>query len=119
MTWLPGSAELAPEAAARYRELSEGLWTTGIDAAVLKACEARIHALVRGEPDPTRAKALDDGGRAAVRFAEQFVLDPHGLCDADFDVLHAHFDDAGIAALVLAVAVFDARARFEVALEVA
>jgi alkylhydroperoxidase family enzyme len=119
VTWLPGSAELALEAAARYRELSDGLWGMGVDPAVLGACAARIRALVRCEPDPTRPEALGAAGRAALRVAEQFVLDPHGLRDADFEALHAHFDDAGIAALVLAVAVFDARARFEVALEVA
>lgn len=119
MSWLPGSPELAPEALAAYRDLYDGLWTTGLDAAVLDVCERRVHALVRCEPDPTSGLDLDDAQRACLAFAEQYVLDPHGLRDEDFLALHEHLDDAGVAALVLAVAMFDARARFEVALEVA
>lgn len=119
MTWLPGSAELAPEPLARARELYDGLWTTGVDRRILAWCERRVHALVRCEPDPTSGVELTDAERCCVAFAEQYVLDPHALGDADFDRLRDHLDDAGIAGLVLAVAMFDARARFEVALEVA
>ncbi|GIU86664.1 MAG: hypothetical protein KatS3mg009_1179 [Acidimicrobiia bacterium] len=118
MSWLPGRAELAPEPLARYRELYDGLWRTGVDPGVLSWCERRVHALVRCEPDPTAGAPLTGAQRACLAFAEQYVLDPHGLRDADFAALREHLDDAGIAALVLAVAMFDARARFEVALEV-
>ena len=118
MSWLPGPCELASPAHARYRELYEGLWTTGIEATVLDVCEQRVHALVRCESDPTRTMVLTPLQRVCVAFAEQYVLDPHGLRDQDFEAMHEHLDDAGIAALVLAVSMFDARARFEVALEV-
>jgi hypothetical protein len=119
VSWLPGPAELAPEALTAYRDLYDGLWTTGLERAVLDVCERRVHALVRCEPDPTSGLDLNDAQRACLAFAEQYVLDPHGLRDDDFVALREHLDDAGIAALVLAVAMFDARARFEVALEVA
>ena len=56
--------------------------------------------------------------RVAVAYAEQYALDPHGLRDSDFVVLHDHFTDAQLATLTLAVAMFDARARFSRALEV-
>ena len=61
-----------------------------------------------------RARAL----RVAVRFSEQYALDPHGLTDRDFELLHEHYSDEQIATIVLAAAMFDARARFSVALGV-
>jgi hypothetical protein len=110
---------LRPRAYERFRELYDGLWDAGVDRATLEACRARVQSLLRLEPDPVDRAALDDAQRAAVAFAEQYVLDPHGLRDADFAALHAHMDPPAIATLVLAVAMFDARARFERALEVA
>ena len=56
--------------------------------------------------------------RAAVGYAEQYALDPHGLRDSDFEALHEYFADAQLATLTLAVAMYDALARFSVALEV-
>ncbi len=84
----------------------------------LAACRARIEALLRFEPDPTTRLDLDDAQHAAVGYAEQYALDPHGLRDSDFDALHEHFTDAQLATLTLAVAMYDALARFTVALEV-
>jgi len=128
MTWLreeaPGATALdrvfglRPNAYARFGELLDGLPGGGVDETTLDACRARIDALLRFEPDPTTALALDDAQRAAVGYAEQYALDPHGLRDSDFDALHEHFDDAQLATLTLAVAMYDALARFSVALEV-
>ncbi len=128
MTWLREEARgatpldrvfgLRPNAYARFRELLDGLADGGIDAATLDACRARIDALVRCEPDPTGALDLTDGQRRAVGYAEQYALDPHGLRDSDFEALHEHFGDAQLATLTLAVAMYDALARFSVALEV-
>jgi hypothetical protein len=128
MTWLRTEAAgdtaldrvfgLRPNAYARFRELLDGLADGGIDGTTLDACRARIDALLRFEPDPTSALDLSDAQRAAVGYAEQYALDPHGLRDADFDALHAHFTDAQLATLTLAVAMYDAQARFSVALEV-
>jgi len=128
MTWLrsvaPGATSfervfgLRPNAYARFTELLDGLAGGGIDATTLDACAQRIDALLRFEADPTTALGLTEAQRAAVGYAEQYALDPHGLCDSDFDALHAHFTDAQLATLTLAVAMYDARARFSVALEV-
>jgi len=118
VSWLPGTPELAPAAYERFRALYDGLWRGGMDAGVLELCRARIGALVRAERSPIDWSELDDAQRAALAFAEQYVLDPHGLRDSDFAALHAHFEPPEIATLVLAVAMFDARSRFECALEV-
>jgi alkylhydroperoxidase family enzyme len=123
MTWLRAAVQgdsvfgLRPNAHARFRELYDGLWSRDVDARTLDACRDRIAALLRYEPDPTAAVDLPAAQRAAVDYAEQYALDPHGLRDEDFDALHDHYDDAQLATLTLAVAMFDARARFDVALE--
>jgi hypothetical protein len=128
MTWLreeaPGATPLdrvfglRPNAYATFRDLLDGLAAGGIDAATLDACRARIDALLRIEADPTGALDLTQAQRAAVGYAEQYALDPHGLRDSDFDALHDYYTDAQLATLTLAVAMYDARARFCVALEV-
>jgi hypothetical protein len=128
VTWLrsvaPGATSfervfgLRPNAYARFAELLDGLAGGGIDTTTLDACAQRIDALLRFEPDPTTVLALTEAQRAAVGYAEQYALDPHGLRDSDFDALHEHFTDAQLATLTLAVAMYDARARFSVALEV-
>jgi hypothetical protein len=128
VTWLRTAAEgetgfeqvfgLRPDAFVRFAELIDLLPEGGIDSTTLDACRDRIDALLRFEPDPTAARALTDAQSAAVGYAEQYALDPHGLRDADFDALHEHYDDARIATLTLAVAMYDAQARFSVALDV-
>jgi alkylhydroperoxidase family enzyme len=109
---------LRPNAYARFTELLDALAEGGVEDATLAACRARIDALLRFEPDPTPALDLDAAGHAAVGYAEQYALDPHGLRDSDFDALHEYFTDAQLATLTLAVAMYDALARFTVALEV-
>jgi alkylhydroperoxidase family enzyme len=109
---------LRPDAYERFRELLAALPHGGVDVVTLDACRDRIDALLRFEPDPTTARPLTVAQRAAVGYAEQYALDPHGLRDTDFDALHEHYDDAQLATLTLAVAMYDALARFSVALEV-
>jgi hypothetical protein len=128
MTWLRSVAAgdtgldrvfgLRPDAYARFRELLALIPDGGIDGTTLDACRDRIDALLRFEPDPTSGRDLTTAARAAVGYAEQYALDPHGLRDADFDALHEHYDDAQLATLTLAVAMYDAQARFSVALDV-
>ena len=127
MTWLRTVADgdtgidrvfgLRPNAYARFRELLDLLPEGGIDAGTLDACHDRIDALLRYEPDPTATRDLTAAQRAAVGYAEQYALDPHGLRDTDFAALHEHYDDAQLATLTLAVAMYDAQARVCVALE--
>lgn len=123
MTWLRADVHgdevfgLRANAHERFQALYDGLWQGGVDAQTLDACRDRIRALLRYEADPTATLDLTAAQRAAVDYAEQYALDPHGLRDDDFVALHEHYDDAQLATLTLAVAMFDARARFDVALE--
>jgi len=119
-TWLSVEAgtdvwDLVPDAAVALRALYASLWDAGIDPAVLDACRARVEAVVAGLPrsDP------EDGGaavRAAVAFAEQYALDPHGVTDADAAALHDLFTPEELAVLTTALATFDALARVRVVL---
>src|SRR5689334_14675025 len=113
MTWLrevaPGESPLdrvfglRPNAYATFCALLDALHGGGIDDVTLTACGSRIDALLRFEPDPTGGSELTEAQRAAVGYAEQYALDPHGLRDSDFDALHAYFSDAQLATLTLAV----------------
>ena len=51
-------------------------------------------------------------------FAEQFVLDPHGVDDALRDAVIDHYELAGLVALCEALALFDGFCRFRTVLGV-
>lgn len=76
--------------------------------------EAQVAALARW---PT-APELDDGHRACLTIAERFVQDPHGLTDDEAAAARAHLGDAGLVALLEALALFDGFTRFRVLLGV-
>lgn len=135
MTWLPVAAAgedvldrtlgLLPEAHRMYRELEDAVWACGLDRALLERCQARIAHLVGDTrtADPRRAREasrpdrLSEPDRAALSFAEQFVLDPHGVTDDMCAAVVRELGEAGAAGLTLAVAVFEATSRFRVALQ--
>jgi alkylhydroperoxidase family enzyme len=134
---------LRPDAYARFREMYAGLWDPAvIDPVVLELCrlriatvlgcdaerairytdataagltEGRVAKLPRWPDDP----AFTAAERAAIEFAEQYVIDPHGLADEHFTELHREFDEPALATLTLAVAMFDALTRMRLALDVA
>jgi alkylhydroperoxidase family enzyme len=132
---------LRPAAYERFRELYGGLWDPAVlDPRVLELCRLRIATLLGC--DAERAIRYDDAAaalgeddvaalprwptstrftaaeQAALGFAEQYVMDPHGLSDDDFAVLRTRFDAPALATLTLAVAMFDALTRFRLALGV-
>ncbi|HZQ86265.1 MAG TPA: hypothetical protein VFA83_15565 [Acidimicrobiales bacterium] len=114
-TWLPLDAgaevlELLPGAGEALRALYRSLWESGVDPAVLSACQAAIESAIGTlRTDPPHA--ADAATQAAVMFAEQYVVDAHGVTDAQAAALHEHFTDAQLAALTTAIATFDAIAR--------
>jgi alkylhydroperoxidase family enzyme len=57
--------------------------------------------------------------RACLRLAEQFVLDAKGIGDADVAPVRAALGDAGVVALVEALALFDGFTRFQKMLGIA
>jgi alkylhydroperoxidase family enzyme len=131
---------LAPAGWDAFRSLHADLWTTGaVEARVLDLCRRRVATLLGRDADdglpgpppgagataaqvaalsrwPT-APCFTDDERACLAFAEQYVLDPHGFSDADVAAMEAGLGAAGVAALVLAIAVFEATARFRAALD--
>jgi alkylhydroperoxidase family enzyme len=133
---------LRSDAYARFRELYGGLWDPAvIDPRILELSRLRIATILGcdGERAVRFSDALDAGvteddvaalpawpssarfspaERAAIAYAEQYVFDPHELTDDHFAALHEHLDEPAIATLSLAVAMFDALARFRLALGV-
>src|SRR5690606_38228335 len=93
--------------------------------ALLERCRARIAQLVgdsegadpRRAQEATRQDRLPGADRAALCFAEQFVLDPHGVTDDMCAAVVCELGEPGAAGLTLAVAVFEATSRFRVALQ--
>jgi len=143
MTWLPVAgaetperllAAVAPTVAARLDALTSGLQSPdALSPAVLELCRRRIAMLHRWNPGPApgleppalqraalaawpTSPAFTEIDRACLGFAEQFVLDPHGMTDAAFAELRRLLDARAIATLALAVATFDATTRFAVAM---
>lgn len=60
-----------------------------------------------------RSERFDATERACLRLAEQFVLDAKGVGDDEIAPVRAALGDAGVVALVEALALFDGFARFE------
>jgi AhpD family alkylhydroperoxidase len=133
---------LVPEAYDAYRRLDGALWDPDlVDPALLELCRLRIAQLVGCDAelvvrhDEARAAGITeakigelrqwptsshyaDGDRAVLNFAEKFVIDASSVDDEDCAGLREHLSDPEIAALTTAVALFDAMARFQVALGV-
>jgi alkylhydroperoxidase family enzyme len=132
---------LCPELHADLVAFTDLLWTCGVDPVLLELCRLRVAQLLgsageqaRHSP-PARAAGLSAekiaaleqwrGGaafsareRACLELAEQFVLNPRGVADADVAAVAAHLSAAETVAVVEALAVFDGFTRFRVILAV-
>jgi alkylhydroperoxidase family enzyme len=114
-TWLPVNAgsevlELIDGAGEGLRALYASLWDAGVDQGVLAACQSAIEATIGTRP-AGGPQVHDAATQAAVMFAEQYVVDAHGVTDAQAAVLHEHFTDPELAVLTTAIATFDAITR--------
>jgi len=147
MPWLGSTSfaqvfALRPQLYADYVAFAERIWSDGaVDPQLLELCrllvaqmlgcpselrrrtpqamtaglsEARIAAL----SDWRRSTELSAAERACLRFAQGFVLDPHGLTDADAAAVAAHLSPPEMVALVEALALFDGFTRFRLMLGV-
>ena len=74
--------------------------------------ETQIAALARWPDEPT----FTDAQRAALAYAEQFVLDPHGVTDAQHRELLEHFSAAQLVELTAGLALFLGFSKIAVAL---
>lgn len=125
-TWLPEQAPggtqfdavfgLRPDLYAAYREFERVFWEHRLlDPAILDACRARCAQLLRAEGAPAEPVQAGDPASAlgaCLTLTDQFVLDPHGVTAEMRDAVVAHVGDAGLVALVEALAVFDGFTRF-------
>jgi hypothetical protein len=134
-TWLPdvahtdGESEfdavfgLRPDLFAAYRDFESMFWTHALlDAEILDACRARCAQLLRAAGAPVEPVAADDPTSAlaaCLTLAEQFVIDPHSVTAEMRDAVVRHVGDAGLVALVEALAVFDGFTRVRTVLGIA
>src|SRR5262245_30789352 len=128
--------DLRPDLYADYRAFLALFWTRdALGPVVLELCRLRVAQLLRCEGElrlryrPARAAGLEeptiallerwptapafsDAERACLAYAEQFVLDAHGVTDAQAAAVTAHLGAAGLVALTEALALFEGFARF-------
>jgi alkylhydroperoxidase family enzyme len=133
---------LIPDAYVRYQALAAHIWKPGlIDPVVLEVCRLRVAQIIRSDRDLAArtpeaiAAGLDEAKigelsqwptsasyspkeRAALGFAEMYVIDPGSVTDGQCAEVNEQFTPAEVAVLTTAIAVFDAMARFQVALAV-
>jgi hypothetical protein len=128
LEWL-ADAGLTPPVHARLVELEAAVWDGALDEHLLRLLRARAGQLVGdtvfpGDEDlaevarhwPTADLTAKE--QAALRWIEQFVIDPSELTDADAAALTADLTAEECATLTTAIALFEALARTRVALAV-
>ena len=132
---------LRPELDALLQAYLAETWSSG-DPVVLELCRLRTatlhgdtdqrrlrHAgaveagltetMVAALPDHHRAACFTDHQRRCIAYAEQYVIDVHGLTDADADGVKAGMSDADFVAFTVALGLFDGVGRLRLALGVA
>ncbi len=130
-----------PDLYGPFREFYAVFWRDRlVDPVVLDLCRLRVAQLlgcmselaVRYQPAvdggltdvmvaelsswPT-SDAFDDAQRAAIAFAEQFVIDPQGIKGPVRDTLREHYELPEVVALTEALALFDGFTRFRLILK--
>ncbi|MCU1374108.1 MAG: hypothetical protein JWO68_1394 [Actinomycetia bacterium] len=127
LDWL-SDAGLTPPVHAKLVELEAALWDGTVDADLLRLVRARAAQLIGDQVAPgdeaiaetartwTSSPDLDDQARVVMRWAEQFVIDPHEITDADAEALRGVLDGRQCGTLTTAIAVFEALSRTRVAL---
>jgi alkylhydroperoxidase family enzyme len=127
----------------RYRDLEAEVWAPGRgDPVLLELCRLRIADLLRDDggralrtpaavaaglsedvvaelPRWPTSPAFGAAARAALAFAELFVIDAHAVTDDMCGALRAELGDADATALTIALAVFDAASRARALLHLA
>lgn len=131
---------LRPDLAGPYRAFIGIFWRDRlVDPVALDLCRLRVAQLLgcRAELDVRTPEAVaagltdeqveqlaawptagcfTDAQRAAIAFAEQFVLDPHGIAGPIRNDLRAHFALPEVVALTEALALFDGFQRLQLVL---
>ncbi|MEQ8841526.1 MAG: hypothetical protein RIB98_11130 [Acidimicrobiales bacterium] len=115
--------QLAPNVAAAFDHLLDGVWDGRVDTGLLESCRQRVCALV-GAPDAAGrhrrepvATTDHPATAACLAFTEMWVIDPHAVTDEMAAAVRAHLTDAEAAAFTIALATIEAQARATLAWE--
>jgi len=103
------------------RDLESALWVDDrLDRSIVELVRTRVGQLL-GLPGVRldAAAELSPPQRAALGFAEQYVLDPGGITDEQAAQLNTLFSEPELTALTFCVAVYDAIGRATLVLDVA
>jgi hypothetical protein len=112
---------LHPALRERFRGLARAVDEAGVDEALLAACRGRVRVLTGHAPASTAAAhppPSDERTRVALEFAEQLVMDPHGVDDRLVARLRIHLPIATLVALAQGLALFEGQCRLAHALGV-
>jgi alkylhydroperoxidase family enzyme len=118
---------LRPDLYEPYQDFVGLFWQRRlVDPVVLELSRRRVATLLRCTPalgertsgvsELPESDAFTAAQRAAVDYAEQFVIDPHGVDDDMRARVREHLSSAEFVALTEALAVFDGFTRFRLAL---
>lgn len=146
MSWLTGEPsarddllDLRPELAADHRRILEGIWDGSVDPALLELCRLRMASLLGAETaqqertpaavvaglDEPKIEALpawptdgrfDDLERACIGYAEQYVIDVHGITGEQTEKVAAGLGAPGMITFTTALAMWELSHRFDNAL---
>lgn len=131
---------LTPTVHEHFRALEREVWSSGVDPALLELARLRIATLIgcRAELEHRTPAAAAAGlteakiaelprwpdspsytarERMVLAFCESYVIDAHSVTDALCARLNEQYAPQELAAITVAVAVFDAMARFRRALD--
>lgn len=121
MSWVSRDTDvrsLQPSAVARARELEAALRDGhDLDPHLVDLVQARVGQLLRvpgASFDPAAVTSTRDA--EALTFAEQYVMDPSGVTDAQAARLNELFTEPELTTLTFSVAVYDALARVQLML---
>ena len=106
---------LRPQLFVDYRAFEDAV-CGALDPRLIELCRARVAYLLGGQAPAIEAET--DCERACLRLTDKFVLDPHGVDDADTAAVAAHLPPPAMVALIEALALFDGFTRFRLILEV-
>lgn len=131
---------LHPGLAADHQRLLGEIWNSSVDPRILELCRLRTATILRNtrawdEPrSPAAVEAgldealvaalaqwpthpgFDDATRACLGLAEQYVIDVHGITDAQVADIEHHIGADGVITLTTALAVWEITHRFDNAL---
>lgn len=131
---------LHPALAADHQRVLDEIWQSSVDARILEFCrlrtatilgnsrawtEPRSEAAVRAGLDESLVADLaqwptnpgfDQAAKACLGLAEQYVIDVHGITDAQVADVEGHIGADGVVTLTTGLAIWEISHRFDNAL---